>query len=121
MARKTFWVKDLLFIRPMMPSRPMGSAVLSRMTIHRAIEFIKKQQQPVYDDTILTQKTVTPGEGPAQDDLYDEALRVVLETNLACHDPAAEDETGIRQGRRQIDIMEQNGIVGPTAANPVTS
>lgn len=106
---------DLLFIRPgdAKPVRGQCSFVTDD-EVHRAIEFIKQQQQPVYDDTILTQKTVSPGEGAAQDDLYGEALRVVLETNQASVTILQRRmRLGYARAARLIDIMEQNGIVGP--------
>lgn len=107
---------DLLFIQPgqAKPSRGQCSFV-SDDEVRRVIDFIKNQQQPVYDDTILTKQ---PGSGPGgseqKDELYDEAVRLVIETNQASVSILQRRmRLGYTRAARLIDMMEQNGVVGP--------
>ncbi len=107
---------DLLFIQPgdAKPTRGQCSFV-SDAEVFRVIDFIKKQQTPEYDDTILTQQTTGSGGGSeSQDELYDEAVRVVIETNQASVSILQRRmRLGYTRAARLIDMMEQGGIVGP--------
>ena len=107
---------DMLFKRPDEDklTRIQGTLV-SDKEIESVVEFIKSQAEPVYDEEILEdqQKSVLPG-GGEKDELYDEAVRVVMESNQA--------SVSILQRRmrlshvraaRIIDMMEQDGLVGP--------
>ncbi|HSA30256.1 MAG TPA: DNA translocase FtsK [Candidatus Omnitrophota bacterium] len=107
---------DLLFIQPgdAKPTRGQCSFV-SDKEVFRVIDFIKNQQTPEYDDTILNQQTSGAGGGSEQqDELYDEAVRVVIETNQASVSILQRRmRLGYTRAARLIDMMEQNGIVGP--------
>jgi len=107
---------DLLFIQPgdAKPTRGQCSFV-SDQEVYRVIEFIKNQQTPEYDDTILTQQTTGAGGGSEQqDELYDEAVKVVIETNQASVSILQRRmRLGYTRAARLIDMMEQGGIVGP--------
>lgn len=107
---------DLLFIKPgdAKPSRGQCSFV-SDDEVRRVIDFIKPQQQPVYNETILTnQRTSSAGDSAEQDELYDEALKLIIETNQASVSILQRRmRLGYTRAARLIDIMEQNGIVGP--------
>ena len=107
---------DLLFIRPgdAKPVRGQCSFV-SDDEVRRVIDFIKPQQHPVYNETILThQRAGSAGESADQDELYDEALRLIIETNQASVSILQRRmRLGYTRAARLIDIMEQNGIVGP--------
>jgi S-DNA-T family DNA segregation ATPase FtsK/SpoIIIE len=83
--------------------------------VKRVIDFIKPQQQPVYNDKILTSAKAQTGNEMAMDDeLYDEALKLVLEINQASVSILQRRmRLGYTRAARLIDIMEQNGIVGP--------
>jgi len=107
---------DLLFIKPgdAKPARGQCSFV-SDEEVKRVIDFIKTQQQPVYNEAILKQQ---PGASAAEDgdgdELYDEAVRTVMETNQASVSILQRRmRLGYTRAARLIDLMERNGIVGP--------
>ncbi len=107
---------DLLFMKPgdAKPTRGQCSFV-SDSEIHKVIEFIKNQQSPEYDEKILQQQTSSAsGASDEKDELYDEALKLVLETNQASVSILQRRmRLGYTRAARLIDMMEQNGIVGP--------
>ncbi|MEW5895095.1 MAG: DNA translocase FtsK [Candidatus Omnitrophota bacterium] len=107
---------DLLFIKPgdAKPTRGQCS-FLSDEEVSRVIEFIKNQQTPDYDETILQQQSGSgPGGGEQSDELYDEAVKLVIETNQASVSILQRRmRLGYTRAARLIDMMEQGGIVGP--------
>jgi DNA segregation ATPase FtsK/SpoIIIE, S-DNA-T family len=111
---------DLLFMKPgdAKPTRGQCSYV-SDDEIRRVIDFIKPQQTPEYNDTITSQQSGQGSSGGAQDDeMYDEAVKVVIETNQASVSILQRRlRLGYSRAARLIDIMEQNGIVGPYAGS----
>ncbi|VAX36375.1 DNA translocase FtsK [hydrothermal vent metagenome] len=108
---------DMLFIQPgdAKPTRGQGNFVTDN-EIHTVIQFIKDQQAPVYNDAIIEhQKKGGAGKGTDEkDDYYDEAVRLVIETNQASVSILQRRmRLGYTRAARLIDMMEQNGIVGP--------
>lgn len=107
---------DLLFMKPgdAKPSRGQCSFV-SDNEIQKVIDFIKTQQNPIYDDSILKQQTTSSvGMDGEKDELYDEAVRLIIETNQASVSILQRRmRLGYTRAARLIDLMEQNGIVGP--------
>ena len=58
--------------------------------------------------------SASSGDSGEQDELYDEALRLIIETNQASVSILQRRmRLGYTRAARLIDIMEQNGIVGP--------
>lgn len=107
---------DLLFIRPG-DARPVRGqcSFVSDEEVRRVIDFIKTQQTPAYNEAVLKQQ---PGGGASGDEegdeLYDEALRLVIETNQASVSILQRRmRLGYTRAARLIDLMERNGIVGP--------
>ena len=110
---------DLLFMKPgdAKPTRGQCSFV-SDEEIRKVIDFIKPQQNPEYNDSITTQQPAAAGGGVQDDEMYDEAVRVVIETNQASVTILQRRlRLGYSRAARLIDIMEQNGIVGPYAGS----
>ncbi len=107
---------DLLFIQPgdAKPTRGQASYV-SDEEVSRVIDFIKNQQEPEYDDTILTKQKAGAGAGGGEkDELFDEAVQLVIETNQASVSILQRRmRLGYTRAARLIDMMEQEGIVGP--------
>jgi len=108
---------DMLFIQPgdAKPTRGQCSFVKDE-EIGKVIQFIKDQQAPSYDDRITTaqQKSGGPGGLDQQDEYYDDALRLVIETNQASVSILQRRmRLGYTRAARLIDMMEQSGIVGP--------
>ena len=107
---------DLLFMKPgdAKPTRGQCSFVTDE-EIHRVIDFITKQQNPTYDENIVKYQTsAATGASEEKDDLYDEAVKLVLETNQASVSVLQRRmRLGYTRAARLIDMMEQTGIVGP--------
>lgn len=107
---------DLLFIQPgdAKPTRGQCSFV-SDTEVNNVIAFIKEQQTPEYDGTILEQKVGVGVAGSEQtDELYEDAVKLIVETNQASVSILQRRmRLGYTRAARLIDMMEQNGIVGP--------
>ncbi len=111
---------DMLFLKPgdAKPTRAQ-CCLVSDEEIQKVIDFIKAQQEPVYDDSILKQQTSgTSGMIHEKDELYDEAVKLVIETNQASTSLLQRRmRLGYGRAARLIDIMEQQGIVGPPSGS----
>lgn len=107
---------DLLFLQPgdAKPTRGQGSFV-SDEEVNNVIDFIKAQQEPIYETAILKhQKSALASGAEQKDELYEEALQLVIETNQASVSILQRRmRLGYTRAARLIDMMEQNGIVGP--------
>jgi len=107
---------DMLFMQPgdAKPTRGQGNLV-SDDEIGRVIRYIKDQQEPIYDESILQQqKSGASGVVQQQDEYYDDAVQLVIETNQASVSILQRRmRLGYTRAARLIDMMEQNGIVGP--------
>ncbi len=116
-ADKLLGKGDMLFMPPggSKPIRAQGSLVTDD-EIHRVVEFIKQQRQPVYDESILEyeEKKGAFQSHTKRDKLYEEAVNVVLQTGQASVS-ILQRRLGIGYTRaaRLIDMMEEDGIVGP--------
>jgi len=106
---------DLLFLKP-------GSSKLTRAQgclvndseIEGIVEFIKKQLQPQYNDEILKAPRESGFKVQEDDELFDEAVRVVLESKQASVSILQRRlRLGYTRAARMIDLMEAKGIVGP--------
>jgi S-DNA-T family DNA segregation ATPase FtsK/SpoIIIE len=107
---------DLLFIRPGEAKPVRGQCgYVTDDEVKRVIDFIKPQQQPVYNEKILTTaKAQTGNEAAMDDELYEEALNLVMDINQASVSIIQRRmRLGYTRAARLIDIMEQNGILGP--------
>lgn len=106
---------DMLFIKPgdAKPTRGQCSFVKDE-EINRVIRFIKDQQAPSYDESITKNQKSGGGQGVDQsDEYYDEAVRLVIETNQASVSILQRRlRLGYTRAARLIDMMEQNGLVG---------
>lgn len=111
---------DFLFMRPGDAKAVRGQCCyVSDQEISRVIEHIKKQATPDYNEAVLKPQAISAGGGDAsQDEMYDEAVRVVVETNQASVSVLQRRlRLGYSRAARIIDMMEQNGIVGPYAGS----
>ncbi|HQP09869.1 MAG TPA: DNA translocase FtsK, partial [Candidatus Omnitrophota bacterium] len=107
---------DMLFIQPgaAKPTRGQCSYVRDE-EINKVIQFIKDQQAPSYDESVTAQQKGSDVGGSDQyDEYYDDAVRLVIETNQASVSILQRRmRLGYTRAARLIDMMEQNGIVGP--------
>jgi S-DNA-T family DNA segregation ATPase FtsK/SpoIIIE len=89
-------------------------AYVSGEEIERVVSFLKNQGVPaVPDDSVL--ETVTISDEGADDDLYEEAMRIVV-----LHQQASTSmlqrrlKVGYSRAARLLDLLEERGVVGPS-------
>jgi DNA segregation ATPase FtsK/SpoIIIE, S-DNA-T family len=107
---------DMLFLPP-------GSARLIRIhgayvtehEIARLTSFLRKQARPVYDDSVgKPEKSAEATEVSERDDLFDEAVRLVVQSGQASTSMLQRRfRIGFSRAGRLVDMMERDGIIGP--------
>jgi len=115
---------DMLYLPPGTSRlRRIHGPFVSDQEIHRVVDFLKGQQQPVYDEQILE----TPpdaagvdaeggadGEGGAADEFYDQAVELVAKTRQASVSMVQRRfRIGYNRAARIVEMMERQGLVGP--------
>jgi S-DNA-T family DNA segregation ATPase FtsK/SpoIIIE len=110
---------DMLFLPPGSSKLiRLHGAFVSSTEIKRVVEFLKKQEQPVYDPSILLEvkkEKETSEENGEYDEKYDEALAFVAETGQASISLIQRRfRIGYNRAARIIEKMEEEGVVGPS-------
>lgn len=115
-ADKLLGKGDMLFLKPgeAKPIRAQGSLIQDK-EIERVVEFIRSQQEPVFDeDLIKEQEKKSLHMDLEKDELFDEAVKLILESNHASVSILQRRmRLGYTRAARLIDMMEQEGIIGP--------
>ena len=117
-AEKLLGAGDMLFVPP-------GSSRLVRIhgpyvsdtEIERIVDFIKKQGQPTYDESITEFEPETTEEKPEEDsdEKYDQAVELVTDLGQASISLVQRYmKIGYNRAARIIERMEAEGIVGPS-------
>jgi S-DNA-T family DNA segregation ATPase FtsK/SpoIIIE len=89
-------------------------ALVKDAEIERVVGFIKAQGEPVYDEQILKEQQKNSLANGDKDELYDEAVRVIMESNQASVSILQRRmRLGYTRAARIIDMMEMEGLVGP--------
>ncbi len=114
-ADKLLGKGDMLFLRPgeSKPIRIQGT-LISDKEIERVVNFIKSQAEPVYDEEILKEQQKSGINGNEKDEFYNEAVKIIMESNQASVSILQRRmRLGYTRAARIIDMMEQEGLVGP--------
>jgi len=112
---------DSLFMPPgKARMQRIHGAYISEQETERVIEFLKEQGTASYDESVLEAVEEESGElgGVGEDDYdekYDEAVALVCETGQASISMVQRRlRVGYNRAARMIEIMEKEGIVGPS-------
>ncbi|MGO9452708.1 MAG: DNA translocase FtsK 4TM domain-containing protein [Candidatus Binataceae bacterium] len=117
-AERLLGAGDMLFMPP-------GSAKLRRLhgpfvsehEIRKLTDFLREQGAPEYHLEILETKPPGEDDGPGSDEhdeMYDEAVRIVMETNQASISMIQRRlRIGYNRAARMVEQMEREGIVMP--------
>ncbi len=114
-ADKLLGKGDMLFLRPG-ESRliRIQGALVSDKEIERVVDFIKSQAKPVYNEEILKEQQKSGMNSGEKDEFYDEAVKIIMESNQASVSILQRRmRLGYTRAARIIDMMEQDGLVGP--------
>jgi S-DNA-T family DNA segregation ATPase FtsK/SpoIIIE len=110
---------DMLFIPPGVGRLTrIHGAYVSEEEVKRVTDFLRGQQKPDYDATILTgmAEDEEKGEEPIElDEKYEEAVEMVCKTRQASISMLQRKlRVGYNRAARMIEAMEMEGIVGPS-------
>jgi len=112
---------DLLFLPPgKARMQRIHGAYISEKETERVIEFLKEQGTARYDESVLVAVEEENGDSNGigedeYDERYDEAVALVCETGQASISMVQRRlRVGYNRAARMIEIMEKEGIVGPS-------
>jgi S-DNA-T family DNA segregation ATPase FtsK/SpoIIIE len=115
-AEKLLGHGDMLFM-PVGQTKPIRvqGAYVSDQEIESLVAYVKSQGRPRYaPDVLQTEETGGKGAEQADDSLFEDAVRVVMETGQASISMIQRKlRVGYTRAGRLIDMMEEKGIVGP--------
>jgi S-DNA-T family DNA segregation ATPase FtsK/SpoIIIE len=118
-AERLLGAGDMLFLPPGTAKlRRLHGPFVSEHEIRRLTDFLREQGAPEYRMEIL--ETTAPGENgnpegdQEQDEMYDDAVRIVMETNQASISMIQRRlRIGYNRAARMVEQMEREGIVMP--------
>ncbi len=114
-ADKLLGKGDMLFIEPG-ASKPVRAqcSLISDKEIEKITSFIKAQRAPEYVSGILDVQKKTAFKKFDKDEVYDEAVKLILESRQASVSVLQRRlGLGYTRAARLIDMMEDEGLVGP--------
>jgi DNA segregation ATPase FtsK/SpoIIIE, S-DNA-T family len=109
---------DMLFLPPGTAKlQRIHGAYLSDDEISKIIDFLKEQRPPEYDEKItkaIAKEEKESSEEKEYDEKYDEAVALVTKTRTASISMVQRHlRVGYNRAARIIEMMEQEGVVGP--------
>jgi S-DNA-T family DNA segregation ATPase FtsK/SpoIIIE len=109
---------DMLFLPPGTSKlQRIHGAFISEEELSRIIEFLKNQKTPEYDKTILKAppKEEEGSDTTEYDERYDDAVALITKTGQASISMIQRHlRIGYNRAARIIEVMEKEGIVGPS-------
>ncbi len=118
-AERLLGAGDMLFMPPGSAKlRRLHGPFVSETEIRRVVDFLRAQGAPDYQMEILETRVPSEdgvdGGGFEADDLYEEAVRIVLETNQASVSMIQRRlRIGYNRAARMVEQMEREGLVTP--------
>jgi len=118
-ADKLLGCGDMLYLPPASSKliRAQG-AMIADDEVHKIVDFIKEQAEPVYEMEIKTKLEASTSVGAVDsgedDDLLSQAVEIIKETHRASTSSLQRRlRIGYTRAARMMDILEERGIVGP--------
>jgi S-DNA-T family DNA segregation ATPase FtsK/SpoIIIE len=122
-AEKLLGKGDLLMTTAAHPKpRRVQGVFVDDHEVLKVTDFIKMQREPDYNDEVVSQQVQISAKGglvmdmdtsPADDDLYHDAVRCVIESGKASASLLQRRlRVGYGRASRLIDTMEEQGIIG---------
>ncbi len=116
-AENLLGMGDMLFLPPGTGRlQRIHGAYISESELARIIEFIKQQQQPDYDKSVVAAPQIEEDEkGDTEyDERYDDAVALVTKSGQASISMIQRHlRIGYNRAARIVEVMEQEGVVGP--------
>jgi S-DNA-T family DNA segregation ATPase FtsK/SpoIIIE len=116
-AENLLGMGDMLFLPPGTGRlQRIHGAYISESELTRIIEFIKQQQQPDYDKSVVAapEKQEDEKGDTEYDERYDEAVALVTKSGQASISMIQRHlRIGYNRAARIVEVMEQEGVVGP--------
>lgn len=114
-AEKLLGRGDMLFM-PVGLSKPIRvqGAFISENEVERVVDFVRNQQDVNFDVDIIENFIANEDVADSEDDLYDEAVNLVIDANQASVSFLQRRlRIGYNRAARLIDEMEAKGVIGP--------
>jgi len=119
-AERLLGAGDMLFMPPGTAKlRRLHGPFVSETEIRKVCDFLRAQGAPDYRMEILETAVAGDGDGPGgaddyRDELYDDAVRIVLDTNQASISMIQRRlRIGYNRAARMVERMEREGLVMP--------
>jgi S-DNA-T family DNA segregation ATPase FtsK/SpoIIIE len=116
-AENLLGMGDMLFLPPGTGRlQRIHGAYISETELGRIIEFIKQQQEPDYDKSVVAAPQIEEDEkGDTEyDERYDDAVALVTKSGQASISMIQRHlRIGYNRAARIVEVMEQEGVVGP--------
>ena len=106
---------DMLFLPAgQRAAHPHPRGFVSEKEIARLTSYLRKTGKPAYDETVgKTERTTEATEVDEKDELFDEAVRFVVQSGQASTSMIQRRfRVGFSRAGRLIDMMERDGIIG---------
>ena len=109
---------DMLFLPPGTAKlQRIHGAYISEDEVTRIIDYLKQQKAPEYKEEVLEKQgsEKSDSEDKEYDERYDEAVALVAKTGQASISMVQRHlRIGYNRAARMIEVMEQEGVVGPS-------
>ena len=117
-AENLLGMGDMLFLPPGTGRlQRIHGAYISEAEFTQIVDFLKKQETPDYDQNVVAapREENTAAEDKEYDERYDEAVALVTRTGQASISMIQRHlRIGYNRAARIVEMMEQEGVVGPS-------